>query len=238
MKKAILTAAALALAGTAGIAGAQSGYYQAQRPAVANSYWQGAPDGLSQRIDWLQQRIDRGMSDGSLDRRDARDAQLQLNSMRHDADVLQQRLDNLSRNIRWHRANGAYGYNNGAYPNGAYPNGAYPNGAYPNGGYVTQGVRDPYATDYDASRYYRAESGYAPRPLGTNDEVYRGSDGRYYCKRSDGTIGLVVGGVGGAALGNVIDGGHSRAAGTLIGGALGALLGQAIDRNSSDVRCQ
>ena len=219
MKKAILTAAALALAGTAGIAGAQSGYYQAQRPAVANSYWQGAPDGLSQRIDWLQQRIDRGSADGTLDRRDARNAQLQLNSMRHDADVLQQRLDDLSRNLRWRRANGAYGYNNGAY---GYP----------------QGARDPYATDYDASRYYQANSRYQERPLGATDEVYRGSDGRYYCKRSDGTVGLVVGGVGGAALGNVIDGGHSRAAGTLIGGALGALIGQAVDRNSSDVRCQ
>ncbi len=67
---------------------------------------------------------------------------------------------------------------------------------------------------------------------------YRGSDGRYYCKRNDGTTGLIVGAAGGAILGNVIDGGRNRTAGTLIGGALGAILGQQVDKNSSDVRMQ
>jgi hypothetical protein len=205
-----LIAAALALAGTAGLASAQ--YANNYRPVASSTFWQGAPDGLQQRIDWLQQRIDRGISDGSLDRREARQAQLQLNTLRRDADVLQQRLDDLSRNLRWRRGNGGYGYNNGV-------------------------VRDPYATDYDASRYYRDDPRYTERRLSAQDEVYRGSDGRYYCKRSDGTTGLIVGGVGGAALGNIIDGGHSRAAGTLIGGALGALLGQSVDR-STDVRCR
>jgi len=206
----VLIAAALALAGTAGLASAQ--YANNYRPVASSTFWQGAPDGLQQRIDWLQQRIDRGISDGSLDRREARQAQLQLNTLRRDADVLQQRLDDLSRNLRWRRGNGGYGYNNGV-------------------------VRDPYATDYDASRYYRDDPRYTERRLSAQDEVYRGSDGRYYCKRSDGTTGLIVGGVGGAALGNIIDGGHSRAAGTLIGGALGALLGQSVDR-STDVRCR
>src|SRR5215203_6025556 len=58
------------------------------------------------------------------------------------------------------------------------------------------GYRDPdgrYATDYDASRYYRDDPRYQERRLGANDEVYRGSDGRYYCKRSDGTTGLIIG---------------------------------------------
>ena len=206
----VLIAAALALAGTAGLASAQ--YANNYRPVASSTFWQGAPDGLQQRIDWLQQRIDRGISDGSLDRREARQAQLQLNTLRRDADVLQQRLDDLSRNLRWRRGNGGYGYNNGV-------------------------VRDPYATDYDASRYYRDDPRYTERRLSAQDEVYRGSDGRYYCKRSDGTTGLIVGGLGGAALGNVIDCGHNRAAGTLIGGALGALLGQSVDRNS-DVRCR
>jgi hypothetical protein len=206
----VLIAAALALAGTAGLASAQ--YANNYRPVASSTFWQGAPDGLQQRIDWLQQRIDRGISAGSLDRREARQAQLQLNTQRRDADVLQQRLDDLSRNLRWRRGNGGYGYNNGV-------------------------VRDPYATDYDASRYYRDDPRYTERRLSAQDEVYRGSDGRYYCKRSDGTTGLIVGGVGGAALGNIIDGGHSRAAGTLIGGALGALLGQSVDR-STDVRCR
>ena len=95
-----------------------------------------------------------------------------------------------------------------------------------------------YAIDYDAARYYRENPRYRETYLSQNDAVYRGSDGRYYCQRSDGTIGLVIGGVGGAALGNVIDGGNNRIAGTLIGGALGALLGQQVDRNNSDLRCR
>ena len=99
------------------------------------------------------------------------------------------------------------------------------------------GYDDPYATDYDASRYYRDAPQYQERRLGPDDMVYRGSDGRYYCKRSDGTTGLIVGAAAGGILGNVIDGGHNRVAGTLIGGALGALLGKSIDQNS-DIRCR
>ena len=37
-----------------------------------DAFWRGAPVGLRERIDWLQQRINRGASDGSLDRREAR----------------------------------------------------------------------------------------------------------------------------------------------------------------------
>lgn len=97
--------------------------------------------------------------------------------------------------------------------------------------------RDSFETDYDATRYYRDGPGYRERVLTENDEVYRGSDGRYYCKRSDGTTGLIIGGVGGALFGNVIDGGRSRTAGTLVGGALGALLGRSVERNQ-EVRCR
>jgi hypothetical protein len=97
---------------------------------------------------------------------------------------------------------------------------------------------DRFATDYDASRDYRDDPRYAERRLGSNDQVYRGSDGRYYCKRNDGTTGLIIGAAGGGILGNVIDGGHHRVGGTLIGGALGALLGKSIDQNQSDVRCR
>lgn len=97
---------------------------------------------------------------------------------------------------------------------------------------------DRFATDYDAARHYRDDPRYAERRLGPNDQVYRGSDGRYYCKRNDGTTGLIIGGAGGALFGNVLDGGHNRFAGTLIGGALGALLGKSIDQNNSEVRCR
>ncbi len=114
------------------------------------------------------------------------------------------------------------------------PGGLGPNG-YNRG---PNGYDDRYVTQYDASRYYRDDARYAERRLSSNDEVYRGSDGRYYCKRNDGTTGLIIGAAGGALLGNVIDGGQNRVGGTLIGGALGALLGQSIDKNSSEVRCR
>lgn len=91
--------------------------------------------------------------------------------------------------------------------------------------------------DYDPSRYYRSGSQYQERPLATSDRVYSGSDGRYYCRRSDGTTGLIVGGALGGVLGNVIDGGRSRIVGTLFGGAAGALAGRAVDQNSQ-VRCR
>ncbi len=97
--------------------------------------------------------------------------------------------------------------------------------------------RDPYATDYDAARDYRDDPRYGERVLTAQDQVYRGSDGRYYCRRTDGTTGLIIGGATGGVLGNVIDGGRNRGAGTLIGGALGALLGRQIERQS-DVRCR
>lgn len=91
---------------------------------------------------------------------------------------------------------------------------------------------------YDPARYYREGPNYRERVLASDDRVYRGNDGRYYCKRSDGTTGLIIGGVTGGILGNVIDGGHSRTVGTLLGGAVGALAGKSIDQSNSEVRCR
>jgi hypothetical protein len=115
-------------------------------------------------------------------------------------------------------------------------NRGYGDQGYGDRGYA-QGDMSRFSTSYDAQRYYRDGPQYSERRLTESDEVYRGSDGRYYCKRSDGTTGLIVGGAGGALIGNAVDGGHNRVAGTLIGGALGALLGRSIDQNS-DIRCR
>ncbi|WP_442680684.1 glycine zipper 2TM domain-containing protein [Sphingomonas sp. ASY06-1R] len=97
---------------------------------------------------------------------------------------------------------------------------------------------DRYDPNYDPSRYYRSGPQYQERVLASDDRVYRGNDGQYYCKRSDGTTGLIAGGAAGGILGNVIDGGHSRTAGTLIGAAIGALAGKAVDQNNSQLRCR
>src|ERR1700712_2672785 len=219
--KAILAALALTTVATAVPVAAQpAAGWQSGSSWNRDTFWRGAPDNLQQRIDWLQQRIDRGIADRTLDPQEARRARFQLDSLRRDAAALDARLDDLSRNLRWSR--GGAGYGNGGYNQGGY----------------NQSGRDQYTTDYDASRYYRDDPRYQERRLSSNDEVYRGSDGRYYCKRNDGTTGLVIGAVGGAVLGNVIDGGRNRAAGTLIGGALGALAGKSIDQNNSDVRCR
>jgi hypothetical protein len=90
--------------------------------------------------------------------------------------------------------------------------------------------------DYDPARYYRP--GGNERVLNTSDRVYAGDDGRYYCRRNDGTTGLIVGAAGGGILGNVIDGGHSRTVGTLLGAAAGALVGKSVDQNNAQVRCR
>ena len=91
--------------------------------------------------------------------------------------------------------------------------------------------------NYDPQRYYR-DGNYQERTLRADERVYAGNDGRYYCKRSDGTTGLILGAAGGGILGNVIDGGRSRVVGTLLGGALGAVAGKAVDQNQSQVRCR
>lgn len=85
---------------------------------------------------------------------------------------------------------------------------------------------------YYADQYYRDGRYYQPRRLTRNDRIYRGNNGRYYCRRNDGTTGLIVGGLAGGALGNIIAGGGSRLLGTLIGAGGGALLGQSVDRGN------
>jgi hypothetical protein len=62
-------------------------------------------------------------------------------------------------------------------------------------------------------------------------QAWRGSDGRIYCKKSNGTTGLIVGAAGGALAGRAIDSRGSRATGTILGAALGALVGRHVERN-------
>jgi hypothetical protein len=95
--------------------------------------------------------------------------------------------------------------------------------------YHWQGDRN---SNWDPSQHYRAGK-YRERRLGRNDHIYRGGDGHYYCRRNDGTTGLVIGAVAGGLLGNAIGG---DTLGTLLGAGGGALLGQSIDRGN--VRCR
>jgi hypothetical protein len=62
-------------------------------------------------------------------------------------------------------------------------------------------------------------------------KAWRGSDGRIYCKKPNGTTGLIVGAAGGALAGRAIDSRGSRATGTILGAAVGALVGRHVERN-------
>lgn len=104
------------------------------------------------------------------------------------------------------------------------------------GGWDERGDR----RDYRGYRGYDSYSGYNQ---GYNQgynryrgQAWRGDDGRYYCRRSNGTTGLIVGGAAGALLGREVAGRYGdRTLGTILGAAGGALLGKSVD---SGTRCR
>jgi hypothetical protein len=95
---------------------------------------------------------------------------------------------------------------------------------------------DPSYNGYYADKYYRDGPRYRNRRLSQNDRVYVGQDGRYYCRRNDGTTGLIVGGIAGGVLGSIIAPGGSETLGALLGAAGGAVAGRAIERNNVSCR--
>lgn len=95
---------------------------------------------------------------------------------------------------------------------------------------------DPAYGGYDASRYYRDDPRYRERRLDRRDRIYRGSDDRYYCRRPDGTTGLIVGAIAGGILGNIIARGGSETLGTILGAGAGAVIGREIERDGVSCR--
>jgi hypothetical protein len=91
----------------------------------------------------------------------------------------------------------------------------------------------PQNRHWDPANTYRPGGNHRERRLSRNDEIYRGHDGRHYCRRSDGSTGLVIGAISGGLLGRAI-GGDSLSA--LLGAGGGAVLGRSIDRGK--VRCR
>lgn len=83
-------------------------------------FWNGAPQGVRQRIDFMASRIDRGERNGTLSRREADRARQDLSDVRRievrlrqrdggrltgaDREYIQARIDDVGRNIRWMQA--------------------------------------------------------------------------------------------------------------------------------------
>lgn len=97
--------------------------------------------------------------------------------------------------------------------------------------------RDRYRENYRYSRAYDDRGYYyEPRRITRNSYMWRGRDGRYYCKRDNGTTGLVIGAGVGALAGHELAGRGDRTLGAILGGAIGAVVGREIDRGS--LRCR
>ncbi|ALE16771.1 hypothetical protein AMC99_01479 [Altererythrobacter epoxidivorans] len=77
---------------------------------------------------------------------------------------------------------------------------------------------------------------YEPRRITRSSRMWRGDDGRYYCKRDNGTTGLVIGAGVGALAGHELAGRGDKTLGAILGGAVGAVLGREIDRGSLSCR--
>ncbi|MGB3848005.1 glycine zipper 2TM domain-containing protein [Sphingopyxis sp. YF1] len=80
-------------------------------------------------------------------------------------------------------------------------------------------------------RYYARD-----QRINSNTRIWRGNDGRYRCKRDNGTTGLLIGGAVGGLAGHEIAGNGDKLLGTVLGAAGGALLGREIDRDK--YRCR
>ena len=135
MKKLLIGMAAIAVAATSAAAQYGPGPQPQQGGGYGNGgngggggygggggMWRGAPQGAHERIQFLQDRINRGMSDGSLNRREAGGALHELDRIRSmdrslhyrdhgrltpgDEAAVQHRLDDLSSRIHWERHNG------------------------------------------------------------------------------------------------------------------------------------
>jgi hypothetical protein len=84
---------------------------------------------------------------------------------------------------------------------------------------------------YDQRRYrYAPARTYYAEPVYRDTRVWRGNDNRYYCRKRDGTTGLIVGAAAGALLGREVDTRGDRTLGTVLGAAAGAFIGREVDQ--------
>jgi hypothetical protein len=85
-------------------------------------------------------------------------------------------------------------------------------------------------------RDYRGDRGYYGDRVRSDTRVWRGHDGRYYCRKDNGTTGLLIGAAVGGLVGHEVAGYGDRTLGAILGAAGGGLLGRAIDKGNT--RCR
>jgi hypothetical protein len=127
----------------------------------------------------------------------------------------------------------SYGSYGSAYPQQSYGGGYYPQQSYSGGYYPQQSYGGGY---YPQQSYSGAYSGYYNQQGYYSGPTWRGDDGRYHCRRSDGSTGTVIGAGVGALIGSQIAGYGDRTTGAVIGGAVGALIGSRAD-SKNRYRC-
>ena len=91
---------------------------------------------------------------------------------------------------------------------------------------------------YDRRGYrdnYRSRVSYG-QPVHSRTPVWRGNDGRYYCRKDNGTTGLLIGAAVGGLAGHEIAGRGDKTLGAVLGVVGGGLLGRAIDRSGTSCR--
>lgn len=116
MRKFIIVAAAAAAVAASPVAA-----QWVPGPWNPNTFWQGAPANPYERIQFLQDRVNRGVADGSLSRGEAFRVNRELNGVRYwirrmhwqsgaltpgQRARVQARLDQIGRQIRWMRHHG------------------------------------------------------------------------------------------------------------------------------------
>lgn len=113
---------------------------------------------------------------------------------------------------------------------------------YDRGRYEQNDRYDRYGDRYDRrndsrydSRYDRRDDRRYDERVSRNTQVWRGNNGQTYCRKQDGTTGLIIGGAVGALLGREIDSRGDRTLGTVLGAAAGALLGNQV---AGGTRCR
>jgi hypothetical protein len=122
------------------------------------------------------------------------------------------------------------GHNSGPGPGASHGKPSHNNGRPPAPGKPSHSAS--HGGKYYPDQHYRPGSSRDRYRIDRNTRIYRGGNGRYYCRRNDGSTGLIVGAAVGGLLGNALGDGDSGVLSTILGAGVGGALGREIDRGN------